>query len=140
MHLDPYEDWRYDHPDVKDFIEKADAIVIVEHKANFSVLGGEKGIPLTWLSGRETNVIHVCGNIDDGGLKKFGISKFPSRKVDLGYMTVTTDYVGPRPVVDLHAAGLKVGEALVKGMRLFRNPAKAVDYALKNSPAMELIL
>ncbi len=34
-----------------------------------------------------------------------------------GYMTVTTDHVGPRPVVDLHAAGLKVGEMAVRCRR-----------------------
>jgi hypothetical protein len=138
LHVDPYECWGHDNPDVKDFIEKADAIVIVEHQAKFSVLGGETGIPLTWLSDTEVNVIHVCGNIDDEGLKKLGKNKYPPRKINSGYMTVTTDYLGPRSVVDLHAAGLKVGETLVKGMRLFKDDVKAVDYALKNSPAMEI--
>ena len=27
---------------------------------------------------------------------------------------MTTDYVGPKPVIDLHCAGLKVGEATVR--------------------------
>jgi hypothetical protein len=34
-----------------------------------------------------------------------------------GFMNVTTAYVGPRPVVDLHAGGLKVGEIAVRALR-----------------------
>jgi hypothetical protein len=29
-------------------------------------------------------------------------------------MTVTTDYLGPKPVIDLHAAGLKAGEVVAR--------------------------
>jgi hypothetical protein len=57
--------------------------------------------------------------------------------VDFGYMTVATDYLGPRPVIDLHAAGLKVGEALSRGMRAFGDTAKARDFAMSCSPAMD---
>ena len=39
-------------------------------------------------------------------------------------------------VIDLHTAGLKVGEALVRGMRRYNNASKAMEYALKRSPAM----
>ena len=31
-----------------------------------------------------------------------------------GSMSVTTDYVGPKPLIDLHAAGLRVGELLTR--------------------------
>jgi hypothetical protein len=50
-------------------------------------------------------------------------------------MTVTTYFVGPRPVIDLHAAGLRVGQALVEGMARAGDAAKAEQYALVTSPA-----
>ena len=51
-------------------------------------------------------------------------------------MTTATDYVGPKPVIDLHAGGLKVGELLVKGMRKYQNMREAETYALGSCLAM----
>jgi len=57
-------------------------------------------------------VIHICGNVDQADLVRNGISFCPSKLAQAGYMSVATDYVGPKPLVDLHTAGLKVGECL----------------------------
>jgi hypothetical protein len=51
-------------------------------------------------------------------------------------MKVATDYVGPRPVIDLHAAGLKVGEELVRAMRKYENVSIAIKESLKNPCVM----
>ena len=139
VHIDPCENWLEKIKGLKHIIKSLDAIVLVEHKVRFPLLGGDTGILLDWLVGTGIRVIHVCGNIDYKGLEELNIKKYPPRKVDFGYMTVTTDYVGPRPVIDLHTAGLKVGEALVKGMRKYRAPEKAIKYALENSPAMDFV-
>jgi hypothetical protein len=42
-------------------------------------------------------------------------------------MSVATDYVGPRPLIDLHTAGLAVGTALTRARRrgLSRSEAEA---------------
>ena len=53
-----------------------------------------------------------------------------------GYMTVTTEYAGIRPVIELHTAGLKVGQAMVEGLRKYGNAEQAKQYALTHSPAM----
>ena len=52
-------------------------------------------------------------------------------------MSVTADYAGPKPAIDLHAAGLKVGQAMVEGMKKHNDMKKAIKHALKNSPAMD---
>jgi len=57
-------------------------------------------------------VIHICGNVDQADLVRNGISFCPSELAPSGHMSVATDYIGPRPLVDLHTAGLKVGECL----------------------------
>ncbi|ABI68038.1 hypothetical protein [Syntrophomonas wolfei] len=122
--------------ELKGFISQCDAIVIAEHKARFSVIGGETGIPVNWIHS-STTIIHICGEIDYISLEENEILKMPPRKVMPGFMTVTTDYVGPRPVIDLHTAGLKVGEEMVRGMRVTGDYEQAIQYALKNSLVMD---
>lgn len=137
VHLNPLENWDNRDQDIKCYIQNADAVVVVEHQATFSLLGGDEGLPLAWFDDSDAVIIHICGKVDDAGLERQGIRKIPKRKVEPGFMTVTTDYVGPRPVIDLHTAGLKVGEALVRGLRLFDDSDEAIKYALNNSPAMD---
>lgn len=139
IHLDPCENWDNNDQNIARYIKEIDAVVLVEHKARFSLLGGEMGLPLEWFEDNGAVIVHLCGSIDYGGLEKRSINKIPVRKIKPGYMTVTTDYVGPKPVIDLHTAGLKTGEALVKGMQLFGKCDKAVHFALSNSPAMDFV-
>ncbi|MEA4853352.1 MAG: hypothetical protein VB082_03615 [Christensenella sp.] len=120
-----------------DALNQADALVVAEQDAS-ELLISEKGALLeTRLFHKIKNLIHIAGNLDYKSLKRYGIIKFPSKEVEPGYMTVTTGYVGLRPVIDLHTAGLKVGQAMVEGLRRYHEPGAAKEYALKNSPAME---
>ena len=57
-------------------------------------------------------VAHICGNVSRAEIKRVGFPCLPERFAGPGYMSVATDYVGPRPLIDLHTAGLKVGERL----------------------------
>jgi hypothetical protein len=99
-----------------------DAVVVAEHRDRRPVVGGETGIPVERLVEVGAVVAHIAGRIEDPAER---LRKHPSDAVAPGRMTVTTDAVGPRPVIDLHAAGLRVGQALVAGMRRFGNRAEA---------------
>ena len=98
-------------------IDKADALVLVEHKDCREIVGRHGGIRPDRLVKNGVILIHVCGMIDYSALEAGGLDKWPERRVPFGTMTVTTDYVGPRPVIDLHCAGLRVAESAVR-MRL----------------------
>lgn len=98
-------------------IDEADALVLVEHKDCREIVGNHGGIRPDKLAKRGVILIHVCGNIDYTALQATDLGKWPERQVPFGTMTVTTDYVGPRPVIDLHCAGLRVAESAVR-MRL----------------------
>jgi hypothetical protein len=95
---------------------KADAIVVVEHRVPDMLLGPDGWLDPRWLA--EINpgagVAHICGKVDQSSLALAGLRHTPSRLADAGYMSVTTDYVGPRPLIDLHVVGLKVGEMLAR--------------------------
>jgi hypothetical protein len=102
-------------------------------------LVGGNGISVESIKASGAKIIHLAGTVDDDALQSAGLEKYPTRRVGWGYMTVTTDYVGPRPVIELHAGGLKVGEALCRGMRDLGDAQAAIRYALGNSPALSML-
>lgn len=57
-------------------------------------------------------IIHLTGNIDNEFVKRGGLSIYPDKKGESQRMTHTLAYLGPRPILMLQAAGLKVGEEL----------------------------
>lgn len=139
FYLDPLGSWKPNDNKIKDFLTICDAIVLVENNSHNCLLGGDKGIPLEWIDNKDIKVVHICGHIDYEEMNNLNIIKHPPHEVKQGFMSLTTDYLGPKPVIDLHSAGLKVGESLVNGMRLFNDSNKAIEYALNNSPAMDFI-
>lgn len=132
----PYN--KYDSlKEFKDFLKCCDAVVVAEQKHKGILLGEESGcIHIDWLLESKPIVIHIAGLVDDDLLEKNQLRKQPAKRIPYGYMTVTTEYAGIRPVIELHTAGLKVGQALVEGMRKYRDVEKAKAYAIEYSPAM----
>ena len=115
-------------------IDEADALVLVEHWDNREIVGDHGGIHPKRLVKRGVVLIHVCGTIDYVALRSAGLGKWPERQASFGTMTVTTDYVGPRPVIDLHCAGLRVAESAVR-MRL---AGKSISEAIAAAEATGL--
>lgn len=124
-------------PTFKDEIETSDALVILDMHTDETIIGGENGIPVEWLEKQSTAIAHICGAIDDDSMKAAGVTKHPSGEVPPRHMTVTTAYMGPRAVVDLHAAGLKVGELVVNGIRAGLSVDEAKAVAVKEGIALD---
>lgn len=59
-------------------------------------------------------VVTFAGVVDAPALERVGVRCVPGEMGRPGRMGRTLAYLGPRPVVDLHCAGLKVAERLVK--------------------------
>jgi len=95
----------------------ADAIIVAEHRDAASVIGGANGIDPGQLVRDGTVLVHICGHVDIAGIREAELPIHPDPPAPYGKMTVTTDYAGPTPVIDLHAAGLKVGEIGVRNRR-----------------------
>ena len=112
---------------------QADAVVVAEHRDGRTVIGGKTGVPIGALEAAGAVVAHIAGAVDDPEQR---LRKNPPGGVARGWMTVTTDALGPRPVIDLHTAGLRVGQTLVEGMRRFGDAARAEAMALVASPAL----
>lgn len=123
--------------DFYDTLDHADAVIVAEQDTSELLIAEEGALLDAKLFRKIKYLIHIVGNLDYGSLRKYGIIKFPAKEVSPGYMTVTTDYVGIKPVIDLHTAGLKVGQAMVEGLRRRYSLEQVRKYTLENSPAMD---
>jgi len=100
-------------------LEHAEAVVIVEHHHDRLLLGTGGAVDTQWLAEQNPGlaVVHICGNADRPALREAGIRCMPQRFAAAGSMSVATDYVGPKPLIDLHTAGLRVGQLLSEARR-----------------------
>jgi hypothetical protein len=89
-----------------------DAIVIAEYLNPKLIIGTapESLIDKSTLT-EDQLIIHIAGNVDFDSVK---CKHYPDIPSPLGYMSYTTDFIDPLAVIDLHAAGLKVAEGLIK--------------------------
>jgi hypothetical protein len=104
---------------VNDYSEKIelssfDAVIFMEHEKDI-LLYGENG----YIEPNDINegvpLIHICGRIE---IPHDRDKLVPSRPAPFGYMSYTADYIDPTAVIDLHTAGLKVAEGLLKASQL----------------------
>jgi hypothetical protein len=100
----------------REYFRDADAIVIAEPSDRRAIIGPEGEISFEEIVKINPSlaVVHICGVIDQEELKISKLRYLPSRLARPGHMSVTTDHLGPKPLVNLHTAGLKVGEAMAR--------------------------
>ena len=120
-----------------EFVKHADALVIVDPHSRKQLIGSEEGITAESLASlnRGLTVIHICGRTEISTLREQGIQCWPQYFAAPGYMSVGTDYVGPKPLIKLHTAGLKVGECLAHARKSGLN---AFDSELKVLKELEI--
>ncbi|HEY1037798.1 MAG TPA: hypothetical protein VGF30_00255 [Bacteroidia bacterium] len=92
--------------------DHVDAIINFEHEHPINVFDGSFGLSFSALAKRFPSIAygHICGNVDPAALKQSGIHHLPEKILPFGYMSYATENIGPRPVFELCAMGLKVGE------------------------------
>jgi hypothetical protein len=116
-----------------------DALVIAEHRSSDSFPHPSERSILDNLASNGTPIIRLCGLIDPAALAAAGIAIYPTNDVAAGVMTVTTAYAGPRPVIDLHAAGLKAGGDVVRARQSGASIDQAVAAAVENGFALAVM-
>lgn len=115
-----------------------DAVVLVEYRDRQTLVGAAGLIDPNVLVDMGALLVHICGVVDDAYIAESGLRKVPNTTVQPGYMTLTTACVGPRPVVDLHTAGLRVGEIAVRELRRSRDRGLAEEKAVGSGLAARL--
>jgi hypothetical protein len=93
-------------------ITGSDAIVVAEYRTEDVVLG-DGGIVSAVDCARaapHSVIVQFAGALDAASLQGRGLVVYPAPPVGPRRMARTLAHLGARPVVELHAAGLKVGE------------------------------
>lgn len=113
-------------------ISKYDVIVLAEHYKK-DLLIGSNGFIKTKKISKNIDVIHICGNVDFSDANFRYIPKKPAK---FGFMSYTADYMGSQVVVDLHTAGLKVAEGMLKANKMNLKKLNYKNFMEDNYPAM----
>ena len=115
-----------------------DAILISEHQVSSPLIGRDGLVSATELArlNPALAVGVISGNVDADELAASGLAYRPPRIRPFGYMSYQPGDLGPRPVLELYAAGLKVGEAMARARLEGMSIDAATTYALEHSPAV----
>jgi len=120
-------------------ITKSDLIVFVEYISHDLLLGahGQLSFKKLLQINPGISIVHIAGFVDGNAIEWSQIPHRPQRIGKPGHMSVTVDYLGPKPLIDLHTAGLKVGEAMARARLRGLSLKKTIQFALESSPAMD---
>jgi hypothetical protein len=116
------------------FLQQADALVFAEHRSERMLVGSGGDLTPSELAdcNRDVRIAHISGLIDATALAALDFRMIPESIASLPRtMSVTAGYLGPRPVIELHAAGLRVGQEMARARRRF-DPESALLAALEN--------
>jgi hypothetical protein len=89
-----------------------DIVFIADYSFQGEILG-KNNVPGTKVL-EHCAVVHLCGSVDHKYLQQNGIYCYPAQQGFPSRMTRTLAHLGLKPVIDLHTAGMKVGELLYK--------------------------
>jgi hypothetical protein len=114
-------------------LQNLDAIITTAHDTDKSLIGEAGYIRAEDLKAHcpDVLVLNLAGNIERKALDDSGIRYLPADKAR-GHMGWTLSSLGPRPVIDLHAAGLKAGEVMARLRMSGHSPDATLRKALEN--------
>lgn len=129
--------------DSRKYLNEIDALIIADYGEE-SVLVGSGSAQMSAedlrrLSDKVT-IIQFAGDVDIDELDRFQLPYYPAKRVGKHRMGMTLAHLGPKPVIELHAAGLKVGEALARARLSGKNREESERAALESSPAEGIIV
>lgn len=121
-------------------IQKADALVMACYRSDRFILGSRGDMTPEQLKSLAPaiRVIQFTGGADAEALNRMDIACFPPEQVPFRRMGRTLAELDPGLVIDLHAAGLKVGEAMAQARRLGLSGQDFVRYVTEHSPAQPM--
>jgi hypothetical protein len=108
------------------YLQDLDAVVIADYTRSDTIIGHDGDLSSEAFASNAVGatVVQFAGVVNVDELSEQGIKVYPGIELSSHRMTQTLAYLGPRPALELHAAGLKVGELLLK-----RNAGLSRHYA-----------
>jgi hypothetical protein len=111
-----------------------DAIIVADYSTQKPLISESGFITPEYIHKNfpASRVVHLAGAVDAKALSNAGIKCYPGYNGHARRMSKTFAHLGIKPVIDLHAAGLKVGEILFKAYKKHKQQKPAILEALKN--------
>jgi hypothetical protein len=117
--------------------QPCDAVIVAEHVVGDLLLGDGGRASAEALGAAGARVGVIAGAVDAAGLRAAGLLVAPEEVRGPGYMSLDPSALGPRPVLELFAAGLAVGAAATRARLAGLDVAQAAAQAIAGSPAMD---
>ena len=126
--------------EVKCNLREIDAIVISDYTSTDTFIGTDGQISVDELKQLcpEVVIIQFAGKVNTSELASQDIMFYPYRQVGAYRMGMTLADLGPKPIIDLHCAGLRVGEIFARGRLQGFSVNEIKDQFAKN-PLFQLI-
>ena len=126
----------YDNIDKVLDLDYLDGIIIFDHSNPSQLIGVNSKLTFHLIKEKFPNIKigHISGNIDIQNLLDSSIEFLPKKIMPFGYMSYQAYHLGGQPVLELFAAGLKVGEiaarARLNGASIEEAIKSTVDYGI----------
>ena len=116
-------------------LTQADVILIADYTRDDVIIGPGGDLTAIELAQRAPNatVLQFAGRVEMRDLMDCGMTVYHQHEVGARRMGLTLAELGPRPVIELHAAGLKVGELAARARRQRLTTDQALVYVLSTS-------
>ncbi|MBD3387380.1 MAG: hypothetical protein GF416_00315 [Candidatus Altiarchaeales archaeon] len=116
-----------------DSLRGCDAIIVNTYPSTQPAIGAKAALTPEEIKAQapECVIIQYTGRVDRGGLREAGIRLLPGEEPAFGHMSWTLAELGPKPVIKLHAGGLKVGEVMTREKRQTTSIKEAIRNSLK---------
>lgn len=100
-------------------LSNADVLLIADYKNKNLILGPNGQMESSMLAKRSPGitVVPLVGWVDEKDLQSHNITVHPKTRIGPSKMSRTLADLGPRPVIELNTAGLKVGEITARSKR-----------------------
>lgn len=133
-HVDVDRSIRLDIRGLKE-LAKSDLLVFVEYLSDDLLLGDTGQLTLKKLLqvNPSISIAHILGVVDIEAIERSRIPHAPKKIERPRHMSVTTAYLGPKPLIDLHAAGLKVGESMARARLNGLTSQESIQAVLQSS-------
>ena len=133
-HIDPN-----DKQSMLAYLKQCDAILLDEKTYDKPIIANDGVITPYELkkANDEITIIFRSGVIDLSTIQSLGFHVSPDRDVSFGYSTVCSYYLGPRPLIELHVAGLRVGEVMARSRLKGLDIQQTVKRTLREAPAVD---
>jgi len=126
----------------RQYLHNADILIVADYLNNDILIGGDdaqiSAEDLKYYS-RFISVIQFAGDVDVKHLEDYNIPYYPKKRIGTFRMGMTLAELGPKPIIDLHSAGLKVGQVMARARLAGNSVEETKDIAMKFSPAQDFI-